>query len=65
MQTAPQRAQTSEPSEHLVQFYDADHSAWAKSVGRFLAQGLSQGDIALVIATGSTFCFIAPAALKS
>src|SRR5277367_3177801 len=51
MQAASQRAQTIEPSEHLVQFYEADPAAWAKSVGRFLTDGLKQGEAVLVIAT--------------
>jgi PAS domain S-box-containing protein len=51
MQAVSQRTQTTEPSEHLVQFYDADHAAWAESVGRYLAEGLKQGESVLVIAT--------------
>jgi PAS domain S-box-containing protein len=51
MQAVSQRSQAVEPSEHLVQFYDADHAAWAKSVGRYLSVGLKQGDAVLVIAT--------------
>ncbi len=51
MQAASQRAQTTEPSEHLVQFYEADPAAWAKSVGRYLADGLKRGEAVLVIAT--------------
>ena len=51
MQGVHQTAPTTEPSEHLVQFYDADHAAWAKSVGRFLKDGLNQGEAVLVIAT--------------
>ena len=51
MQAASKRAQTIEPPEHLVQFYEADPAAWAKSVGRFLADGLKQGEAVLVIAT--------------
>src|ERR1700733_2380557 len=51
MHAVSQRAQTPEPSEHLVQFYDADPVAWAKSVGRYLAEGLKRGEAALIIAT--------------
>jgi PAS domain S-box-containing protein len=51
MQAASQRSQADECSQHLVQFYDADHAAWAKSVGRYLSDGLKQGDAVLVIAT--------------
>jgi PAS domain S-box-containing protein len=51
MQAASQRSQTIEPSEHLVQFYEADPAAWAKSVGRYLAEGLKRGEAVLVIAT--------------
>jgi PAS domain S-box-containing protein len=51
MQPVAPRSETIEPSEHLVQFYDADHAAWAKSVGRYLSLGLQQGDAVLVIAT--------------
>ena len=47
----PQVVQTTAPLVHLVQFYDADPEAWAKSVGRYLAEGLKQGEAALVIAT--------------
>jgi PAS domain S-box-containing protein len=50
MQAVLQPAQTTEPSQHLVQFYDADHAAWAKSVGRYLAEGLNRGEAVLVIA---------------
>jgi PAS domain S-box-containing protein len=50
MHAVSQRAQSTEPSEHLVQFYDADPAAWAKSVGRYLAEGLKRGEAALVIA---------------
>jgi PAS domain S-box-containing protein len=51
MQAVSQSAQTTEPSEHLVQFYDADPAAWAKSVGRYLAEGLRRGEAVLVVAT--------------
>jgi PAS domain S-box-containing protein len=51
MQAVSKIAQVTEPSQHLVQFYDADHAAWAKSVGRFLSDGLKCGEAALVIAT--------------
>ena len=51
MQAALTTAQATEPSQHLVQFYDADHGVWAKSVGRFLSDGLACGEAALVIAT--------------
>ncbi len=51
MQAASQLAQTIEPPEHLVQFYEADPAAWVKSVGRFLADGLKQGEAVLIIAT--------------
>jgi PAS domain S-box-containing protein len=51
MQAAAKIAQTAEPSQHLVQFYDADPAAWAKSVARYLSDGLKQGEAALVIAT--------------
>ena len=51
MQAVSQRAQINEPSEHLVLFYDADPAAWAKSVGRYLADGLDRGEVVLVIAT--------------
>jgi PAS domain S-box-containing protein len=51
VQAASQRAQTTEASEHLVQFYDADPAAWASSVGRYLSDGLKQGEAVLVIAT--------------
>jgi hypothetical protein len=51
MQGVHQPALTTKTSEHLVQFYDADHAAWAKSVGRFLKDGLNQGEAVLVIAT--------------
>jgi PAS domain S-box-containing protein len=51
MQAVSQLAQTAEPSEHLVQFYDADRAAWAKSVGRYLAEGLTRGEAVLIIAT--------------
>jgi PAS domain S-box-containing protein len=51
MQAASQRAQTTDSSQHLVQFYDADHAAWSKSVGRFLTDGLELGEAVLVIAT--------------
>jgi len=51
MHAVSQRAQTPEPSEHLVQFYDADPAAWAKSVGRYLVEGLKRGEAALIIAT--------------
>jgi PAS domain S-box-containing protein len=51
MQAVLRSAQTTEPSEHLVQFYDADQAAWAKSVGRYLADGLKRGEAVLVIAT--------------
>jgi PAS domain S-box-containing protein len=51
MQVVSPRAQTIEPSEHLVQFYDADQAAWAKSVGRYLSDGLKRGEAVLVIAT--------------
>jgi hypothetical protein len=51
MQAASQRTQTTEPSQHLVQFYDADPAAWAKSVGRYLSDGWLQGESLLVIAT--------------
>ncbi|HTB20881.1 MAG TPA: ATP-binding protein [Bryobacteraceae bacterium] len=43
--------QTIDPSEHLVQFYEADPVAWAKSVGRYLAEGLKRGESVLVIAS--------------
>jgi PAS domain S-box-containing protein len=51
MQAASHPAQTAEPFEHLVQFYEADPSSWAKSVGRYLADGLERGEAVLVIAT--------------
>ena len=51
MQAAVKHPETIEPSEHLVQFYEADPAAWAKSVGRYLAQGLQRGEAVLVIAT--------------
>jgi hypothetical protein len=51
MQAVSRSAQTTEPSEHLVQFYDADPAAWARSVGRYLAEGLKRGEAVLVIAT--------------
>jgi PAS domain S-box-containing protein len=51
MQAVSKRSQMVEPWEHLVQFYDADQAAWAKSVGRYLADGLLRGDAVLVIAT--------------
>ena len=51
MQAAAKLAQSIEPSQHLVQFYDADPAAWAKSVTRFLSDGLKHGEAALVIAT--------------
>ncbi len=51
MQAASQRSQTTEPSQHLVQFYEADPAAWVKSVGRYLADGLKLGEAVLVIAT--------------
>ena len=50
MQAVSRNAQPTEPSEHLVQFYDADQAAWAKSVGRYLADGLKRGEAVLVIA---------------
>jgi hypothetical protein len=51
MQAAVPTTQTLEPWEHLVQFYEADPAAWAKSVGRFLADGPKRGEAVLVIAT--------------
>ncbi len=51
MQAVSQLAQAAEQSEHLVQFYDADPAAWAKSVGRYLAEGLKRGEALLIIAT--------------
>ncbi len=51
MQAVSLSAQGIEPSEHLVQFYEADPAAWAKGVGRYLADGLKQGEAVLVIAT--------------
>jgi len=51
MQAAWQTSQTTDSSEHLVQFYEADPGAWAKSVGRYLADGLKLGEAVLVIAT--------------
>lgn len=61
MQAASQPSQVTEVSvssvarpavpQHFVQFYDADHAAWAKSVGRFLSDGLANREAILVIAT--------------
>jgi len=51
MQAAVKTTETIEPSQHLVQFYEADPVAWAKSVGRYLAEGLQRGEAVLVIAT--------------
>jgi PAS domain S-box-containing protein len=57
MQAATRRAQNIEPpeytqaSQHLVQFYDADPGAWAKSVGAYVREGLKQGEAVLIIAT--------------
>jgi PAS domain S-box-containing protein len=51
MQAVSKSAQVTDLSQHLVQFYDADHAAWAKSVGRFLSDGLTCGEAVLVIAT--------------
>ena len=52
MQAVSITAQPTEPSEHLVQFYDADQAAWAKSsAGRYLVEGLKRGEAVLVIAT--------------
>ncbi|MGA2877405.1 MAG: ATP-binding protein [Bryobacteraceae bacterium] len=44
MQAASKRAETIEPSQHLVQFYEADPAAWAKGADRYLADGLKQGE---------------------
>jgi len=43
--------QTAEPEGHFVQFYDADERYFAKSVSRYLLNGLQRGDGILVIAT--------------
>lgn len=51
MQAVSQRSQAIEPSEHLVQFYDADPAAWVKTVGRYVSDGLKRGEAVLVIAT--------------
>jgi hypothetical protein len=51
MEVASPVLQVAEPSEHLVQFYEADPAAWAKSVGRYLSDGLKQGEAVLVVAT--------------
>jgi PAS domain S-box-containing protein len=51
VQAASQRAQATEPPQHLVQFYEADPAAWASCVGRYLLDGLKQGEAVLVIAT--------------
>ena len=51
MQAALKYTETIEPSQHLVQFYEADPAGWAKSVGRYLAEGLQRGEAVLVIAT--------------
>ena len=51
MPAASKTAQTIEPSQHYVQFYGADQAAWAKSAGRYLAEGLASGESVLVVAT--------------
>lgn len=51
MQAVSKTAQPIEPSQHFVQFYDADHAAWLASVTRYLAEGLRAGESVLVVAT--------------
>lgn len=51
MQALSQTVRSTAPIQHLVQFYNADPAAWAKTVGRYLADGLRSGEAVLVIAT--------------
>lgn len=44
-------AQSTDTLQHFVQFYDADPAAWARSVGRYVIEGLDAGESVLVIAT--------------
>src|SRR5579872_7415800 len=39
------------PGRHFVQVYDADETTLTRNVGRYVSEGLLQGDGVLVIAT--------------